>query len=197
MPTVRFQNLTCVQTEDEFGPDEAILLFFRDGEYLGNLQAQLSNGDVMALGFDLEFVNDLRVMLFEIDNPALGDPHDFLGEVTINGGNLAGIANLNRAVARYQLTWQAAGGVPPTVTRRNEANMSNAERTRFLNALDALVQSGQYAQLVENHAGPLGDMPYRNHGAMPGMPPIGYVRFLPWHRAYLLEFEQALRNVDP
>ena len=32
------------------------------------------------------------------------------------------------------------------------------------------------------------------HGGMAG--PVGYQRFLPWHRAYLIVFERALREID-
>ena len=51
-----------------------------------------------------------------------------------------------------------------------------------------------YECFVKRH-----DKKYRMHGSMPSSNPlgsVGYMRFLPWHRVYLLKFERALRDID-
>lgn len=76
--------------------------------------------------------------------------------------------------------------------RKSMLDMSQAEWDVFNNAINELVESGKwndvylyYADRVQRH---------RMHGSMAG--PIGYDRFLHWHRAYLLECEDALREID-
>ena len=67
-------------------------------------------------------------------------------------------------------------------------------------AFKILIDSGQYESLVGLHnqmkAEPDGHSYslYRMHGSMSG--PLGYRRFLPWHRAYLIMLERALRGVN-
>ena len=51
-----------------------------------------------------------------------------------------------------------------------------------------------YTKLVSDHK-----RKYRMHGSMqpnPALRDVEYKRFLPWHRAYLIEFEQAIRAID-
>ena len=68
-------------------------------------------------------------------------------------------------------------------------------------AIDQLISEGIYKRLVEIHAA-MGEDPdgfgyslYMMHGS--GAGPLGYRRFLPWHRAYLIIFERELRKIDP
>ena len=67
-------------------------------------------------------------------------------------------------------------------------------------AISALMTNGAYGNLVQIHAAmiqePNGSQRslHRMHGSMSG--PLGYKRFLPWHRAYLIVFERQLRRID-
>ena len=68
-------------------------------------------------------------------------------------------------------------------------------------AINQLVSNGVYRQLVQIHAEMQEDPDgwrrslHHMHGSMSG--PLGYKRFLPWHRAYLIVFERELRGIDP
>ena len=67
-------------------------------------------------------------------------------------------------------------------------------------AISTLMTNGAYGNLVQIHAAmiqePNGSQRslHRMHGSMSG--PLGYQRFLPWHRAYLIVFERELRRID-
>jgi tyrosinase len=71
------------------------------------------------------------------------------------------------------------------LVRKDQAKMSQVERNLFLNTVKALIDNGEYAPLVGIHS----DMRHMMH-SMNGS--IGTLRFLPWHRVYLHEFEQML-----
>ncbi|MET9803375.1 tyrosinase family protein [Streptomyces sp. NPDC006368] len=77
-------------------------------------------------------------------------------------------------------------------TRKNQRDLSAAERKRFVAAVLALKRAGRYDDFVRTHI-----EHYRSDGdrrlRVAHMAPS----FLPWHRQYLLEFERALREVDP
>lgn len=66
--------------------------------------------------------------------------------------------------------------------RKEVRTLTRTERRRFVAAVAALVKSGVFSEFVPVH--------YR-WGAH------GRASFFPWHRLYLLEFEDALRSVDP
>jgi tyrosinase len=68
--------------------------------------------------------------------------------------------------------------------RKDQATLTDTARGRFLCALNVLNQNGVFGQLVDIH----GDMSHMMHGNP---------RFLPWHRIYLLKFEQALQSIHP
>jgi tyrosinase len=75
--------------------------------------------------------------------------------------------------------------------RKDQAALTDIERQRFICAVNALNQSTQnqistYGQLVEIHN--VSSVNHFQHGTP---------RFLPWHRIYLLVFEQALRGLHP
>lgn len=87
-----------------------------------------------------------------------------------------------------------------SLTRKNEASLSQDERTRFLDALEALnlpdaTNISAYGRLVAIHS----DMGHRMHDMGDGSADslVGQQRFLPWHRVYLHQFEAALQSVDP
>jgi len=68
--------------------------------------------------------------------------------------------------------------------RKDQTSLSDTERERFLCAFNVLNQNGTFGPLVCIHA----DMSHMMHGNP---------RFLPWHRIYLLKFEQALQTIHP
>ena len=67
-------------------------------------------------------------------------------------------------------------------------------------AVNVMIEEGVYQNLVNIHAVMDRDADgflrtrHRMHGAMYG--PIGFRRFLPWHRAYLIAFEREIRKID-
>jgi len=67
--------------------------------------------------------------------------------------------------------------------------MSTAEQDVYKNAVTAMITAGTYATLVSIHK----DMSHNMHdmGTL-----VSRLRFLPWHRAYLLHFEAELQKVD-
>jgi tyrosinase len=68
--------------------------------------------------------------------------------------------------------------------RKDQAALSDTEKARFICALDTLIANGTYGNLVAIHA----DMSHMMHGTR---------RFLPWHRVYLVQLEQAIQAIHP
>lgn len=69
-------------------------------------------------------------------------------------------------------------------------------------AISTLMRNGIYEELVQIHTEMSQEEPdgfqaswHLMHGSMSG--PLGYRRFLPWHRAYLIVFERELREINP
>lgn len=76
-------------------------------------------------------------------------------------------------------------------TRKDVSTLTRAERRRFVGAVLELKRRGEYDAFVRTHIDhyvPDGATGLRAAHMAPS--------FLPWHRAYLLEFERALRRVD-
>ncbi|MFF9499349.1 tyrosinase family protein [Streptomyces sp. NPDC014656] len=76
-------------------------------------------------------------------------------------------------------------------TRKNQRDLTTAERRRFVAAVLELKRRGGYDEFVRMHI---------DHYTADG---AGRLRtahmapsFLPWHRKFLLEFERALRRID-
>ncbi|MCH7564918.1 MAG: tyrosinase family protein [Gemmatimonadetes bacterium] len=197
MPTIRFDSLTCVTAQDLDGQDEAFLAFFVDGEYIGNVYRPMRSNTQLALGFELEYQNTLRIQLWEVDDPAGGNAHDFIGEINLDSGVQTGNEQLLRAGGDYTLDWTLVqqDGPAETIVRRDQVTMSAAERTRFRDGIDALIADGTFGDLVVSHAGADGSFLFRNHGFVPPSS-ISIQRFLPWHRVYLRRLEEALQQVD-
>ncbi|MEU6732515.1 tyrosinase family protein [Streptomyces physcomitrii] len=76
--------------------------------------------------------------------------------------------------------------------RKNQRHLSRAEKRRFVAAVLKVKRSGQYDEFVARHIAQYnadGDEGLR----LAHMTPT----FFPWHRRFLLEFEEALRRADP
>ncbi|WEH43264.1 tyrosinase family protein [Streptomyces sp. NBC_01218] len=77
-------------------------------------------------------------------------------------------------------------------SRKNQRDLTRTERKRFVDAVLTLKRSGRYDDFVATHrefyVTDGEDRPRAAH-----MTPS----FFPWHRQYLLEFEGALRAIDP
>jgi len=82
----------------------------------------------------------------------------------------------------------------PSVTslmRKSADALTEQEQQVFKSAVTKAIADGTYSRLVHIHA----DMEHDMH-TMRGMP-TGTLRFLPWHRLYVLTFEQAMRVFEP
>ena len=87
-----------------------------------------------------------------------------------------------------------------SINRKSTVNMTPQDWDVFNSAVDSLFRKGHYAALVNPHAamdhsGGSHMSKHRMHGSMDG--DLGFMRFLPWHRAYLIAFERALRQENP
>src|SRR5260370_18160311 len=85
----------------------------------------------------------------------------------------------------------AAAAAPLPVMRKGADALSAQEQQVFKSAVTKAIADGTYSRLVHIHA----DMSHDMH-TMPGMP-AGTLRFLPWHRLFLVTFEQAMRAFEP
>ncbi|MGW0884245.1 tyrosinase family protein [Streptomyces sp. NPDC002671] len=84
---------------------------------------------------------------------------------------------------------------PVEKVRKSEKDLTDAERSRLIDAFNAINQSGELGKFVAIHA----DMHHHQHSmpgmGMPGMPDLGAQRFLPWHRVFLDRVESSLRRI--
>jgi tyrosinase len=73
--------------------------------------------------------------------------------------------------------------------RKNAFKLTKDEQTTFMDAVNAMIKDGTYGALVDIH----GDMSHNMHnmGTVTSM-----LRFLSWHRAYLLHMEAELQKKD-
>jgi tyrosinase len=72
---------------------------------------------------------------------------------------------------------------PPLCNRKDQASLTDTEKSRYICAFNMANSDGTLGQLVDLHAGN-----YMQHGNL---------RLLPWHRIFLLLFEEALHNYHP
>ncbi|OII60396.1 tyrosinase [Streptomyces sp. CC53] len=77
-------------------------------------------------------------------------------------------------------------------TRKDQRDLTAAERRRFVAAVLELKRAGRYDRFVRTHI----DY-YKADGASGLRAAHMAPSFLPWHRQYLWEFERELREVDP
>lgn len=77
-------------------------------------------------------------------------------------------------------------------SRKNQRHLTSTEKKRLVSAILELKRSGRYDEFVTLH------QEYYVTDADSGPRPAHMSpSFLPWHRRYLLEFENALQAVDP
>lgn len=77
-------------------------------------------------------------------------------------------------------------------TRKNQRNLTGAEKKSFVNAVLELKRRGHYEEFVRTHVEffvPDGETGLRSGHMAP--------TFFPWHRRFLLDFESALQEIDP
>ena len=72
---------------------------------------------------------------------------------------------------------------PPLCHRKDQASLTDIEKSRYICAFYMVNNDGTRGQLVDLHGGM-----YMQHGNL---------RLLPWHRIFLLLFEEALHNYHP
>jgi tyrosinase len=73
--------------------------------------------------------------------------------------------------------------------RKNQANLTAAERAAFVAAVKTLKANGVYDTFVAQHRAAF--------MASPNDPAHNGPAFLPWHREYLRRFERTLESLDP
>ena len=105
---------------------------------------------------------------------------------TMAGGHPMTFANMLKAQPRLRerlkLPWWLKFVLP--YERRDQAKLSATEQQRFLCAFDVINSNGTLGALVSIH----GDPSHLMHHTL---------RFLPWHRVFLLKLEEALQAVHP
>ncbi|MBV8857811.1 MAG: tyrosinase family protein [Acidobacteria bacterium] len=74
-------------------------------------------------------------------------------------------------------------------TRPDQSEFGDENAAAYRNAVLKLVEDGTYREIVLIHA----DMSHNMHGSMG---PVGVLRFLAWHRRYLMAFDEALKEAD-
>src|SRR5262249_44769540 len=82
--------------------------------------------------------------------------------------------------------------VAAPIVRKSADTLTAEEQKIFKSAITKAIADGTYARLVAIHADMTHDMhTMRMHGS------AGTLRFLPWHRVYLVKFEQSMRVFEP
>ncbi|MET9207117.1 tyrosinase family protein [Streptomyces bacillaris] len=76
--------------------------------------------------------------------------------------------------------------------RKNQASMTAAEKRAFVDAVLELKRTGRYDAFVTTHNAFI--MSDTDNGDRVGHRSPS---FLPWHRRFLIQFEQALQEIDP
>jgi hypothetical protein len=88
-------------------------------------------------------------------------------------------------------TSHTEGATAANIVRKSATALTAQEQQVFKSAVTKAIADGAYSRLVNIHANMAHDM-----HSMQGMP-AGTERFLPWHRLFLVNFEQALRAFEP
>lgn len=108
MAKIVLTRLTCNETEDNTGPDEACLKIWADSDYQ-SLRRSMNNGSEWNLNVILDFSQRVKIKLYDLDNPGFPwyDDHDHLGTVIINPSqaNSPGNGTFNLDGADYEIEW--------------------------------------------------------------------------------------------
>lgn len=109
LPTYRLvlNDLRCLKTEDNGGPDECRLDIWADNAHYA-YNNDLNNGDTWNLGLNILFKKKVRIRLTDLDNPGFPfyDDHDYLGEIEIKPQQVEeGKTTFDRDDAIYELSW--------------------------------------------------------------------------------------------
>ncbi|WP_126148348.1 hypothetical protein [Synechococcus elongatus] len=108
MAKIILTQLTCFQTEDNSGLDEANLRIWADSNHY-SLSRSMDNGKSWDLNLVLNFQNRIKIQLYDLDNPGfpLYDNHDHIGTVIINPSQAVapGNATFNQDGAEYEIEW--------------------------------------------------------------------------------------------
>jgi tyrosinase len=97
-----------------------------------------------------------------------------------------------RTFADHVVPAERLEAAPTPILRKSADALSTDEQDTFKIAIRSAIADGIYSILVRIHM----DMTHDMH-TMPDMPAAGTLRFLPWHRLYLINFEQAMRGFQP
>lgn len=81
---------------------------------------------------------------------------------------------------------------PQRFVRQAASTLTPEQQQTYVAGIERLVASGAYRELVALH-----DMRHTMHGGGSRDPVTGAARFLPWHRQYLVVFEEALGRAIP
>ena len=103
---IQLTSLHCIETEDFFGADESYLVVWVDGRKLQTFRRDLNDGHTLPLNLSIEFSDAVTLELWDLDEPDVGDSHDFLGQVTISKNELSGVKFFTRDGANYRVTWK-------------------------------------------------------------------------------------------
>lgn len=98
------------------------------------------------------------------------------------------VSIMAQEIENGQLTGPSLGRLPLMVrVRKNAESLTSSERDRFLSAMAVLNGQGlgRFTDLRDMHGAQAYDQIHVNFS------------FLPWHRAYLLDFERELQDIDP
>ncbi|MGH7204373.1 MAG: tyrosinase family protein [Candidatus Levyibacteriota bacterium] len=83
------------------------------------------------------------------------------------------------------------------IVRKSIYDLTPTELTRLANALNTMKANGTYQDFMNRHQAAMSTLtPTNETGTQRNVAHRGPA-FLPWHRAFVWEFEQALRRVDP
>lgn len=85
----------------------------------------------------------------------------------------------------------------PFIVRRSIYSLTPAEVTRLVNAINTMRANGTYNTFMQRHMNSMMTLTPANDSTTQRNVAHRGPAFLPWHRAFIWEFEQELRRIDP